>query len=116
MANAEKETRAEATARDEAEDRVRKANVALAAAAQEAAEAGAGLSAAVTRDVPRMLVEVQPNQQISHEDVSYYGVGYPFAPEGQTKNDEVWLDGPVALTYMMSGQVIVKAQAPRGDA
>lgn len=117
MANdAPKETQAEATERASAEERVQKANLALAAAAQEAAEAGAGLSAAVTRDVAPMLVEVNPNNTIGHGDKQYFGEGYPLAPEGHKGNDTVTLEGPVALALMMQGVVTVKGTAPKGDA
>lgn len=66
-------------------------------------EAEPGLPVTVTRDVPRMTVELLPNTTISEGGVAYYGEGYSGAPEGHTGNDQVLLDGPNAIALVQSG-------------
>jgi hypothetical protein len=99
------------TEREAAEKRMADARVTLAAAAQEAAEAGSGLAAATMRDIPDVIVEVLPNNSVSHNDKTYYGVGYPFAPDGHTKADTLKLEGPTAMALMASGHVVIQGTA-----
>lgn len=97
----------EAAARKRAEE----AQDALRAAQEEAAEASSGLAAAVTRDIPTMLVEVRPGNTISHNNESYYGEGYPLAPDGHKGSDTVELDGPTAIALLQAGYVTIRGAA-----
>jgi hypothetical protein len=95
----------------EAKKRLADAQAALEEARQEAADAGAGLAAVTTRGIPEMIVEVAPGNTVSHDGETYYGEGYPFAPEGHKGNDELSLDGPTAIALMQGGHVRVKGAA-----
>lgn len=95
----------------EARARLEEAQGKLAEAAREAAEATSGLQAVTTRNIPEMEVEVLPGNTVSHNGESYYGEGYPLAPEGHKGNDTLSLDGPTAIALMQSGHVTVKGAA-----
>lgn len=66
-----------------------------------------GLPVTVTRDVPPIMVEVLPGNTISEGGKSYYGEGYPSAPEGHEGNDRVTLDGPTAIALVQSGHASI---------
>jgi hypothetical protein len=83
-------------ARLEAEAKLEEARVALDVAAQAASDAQAGLVAVVSRDVPRVIVEVLANNVMCHEGESY-GEG-----------DEFAIGGADAISLMQQGHVIIK--------
>jgi hypothetical protein len=90
----------EAQERKAAEERLAEAQEKLAAAQEEAAEANQGLVAMVTRDVPRVLVEVKEGHNVS--DVTTQEMKYG--------GDTLELDGPTAIALMQAGQVIIKGE------
>lgn len=100
-----------APSQEDAQQRYDEAQEALQAAAQEAADAGQGLAAAVTQNIPEMEVEVMPNHSISHNDTVYFGEGYPLAPEGHEGGDTLTLEGPTALALLQAGAVRIKGEA-----
>ena len=71
----------------------------MAQAQQEAAEAGTGLAATVTRDVPRMRVRVLADQEVKADDTLY------------TEGDTLELDGPTAIALLQMGHVEVEGTA-----
>lgn len=87
--------------RKAAEARLAEAEAKLAEAQQEAAEANQGLVAMVTRDVPRVLVEVKEGCVVS--DVT--------TQELKQGGETLELDGPTAIHLMQSGMVIIKGEA-----
>ena len=86
--------------RKAAEKRMQEAQEKLEAAQQEAAEANQGLVAMVTRDVPRVRVEVKEGCVVS--DVTTQKL-----VEG---GGELELDGPTAIALMQAGQVQIKGE------
>lgn len=90
----------EAQERKAAEKRLEEANAKLEEAKQEAAEANQGLVAMVTRDVPRVRVEVKEGCVVS--DVT--------TQELKAEGEELELDGPTAIALMQAGQVIIKGE------
>jgi hypothetical protein len=97
--------------REEAQRRFDEAQEALQQAQQEAAEAGQGLAATVTQNIPEMGVEVLPGNSVSHNNEVYYGEGYPLAPEGHEGGDRLTLDGPTALALLQAGTVRITGEA-----
>ena len=75
-----------------------------AAAAQEAADNNQGMVASVTRDVPRVRVEVFPGNTCSVE-VS------PGVTQGFTEGEEFEMDGPTAIAAMSAGHIVIKGTA-----
>lgn len=86
--------------RKAAEEKLAEAEAKLAEAQQEAAEAQQGLVAMVTRDVPRVKVEVKEGCVVS--DVTTQKL-----VEG---GGELELDGPTAIALMQAGQVVIKGE------
>lgn len=92
--------KSEAQERKAAEKRVEETREALEKAQQEAAEANQGLVALVTRDVPRVLVEVKDGNTVS--DV--------LSGELKQGGETLELDGPTAISLMQLGHVVIKGE------
>lgn len=90
----------EAQERKAAEKRLAEAQAQLEQAQQEAAEANQGLVAMVTRDVPRVRVEVKEGCFVSDVDTQTLKGG----------GEELELDGPTAIALMQAGQVMIKGE------
>lgn len=84
--------------RAKAQEKLEEAQKKLAVAQEEAAAAGA-VAAAVTRDIPEMVVEVLPGGEVKHGDKLY--------TEGETLS----LAGPTAVALLQGGYVSIKGSA-----
>lgn len=88
-----------AAEREKAQDKLAAAQENLAKAQEEAAEAGATLAAVVTREVPDMIVEVLPGNEVKHGDKLY------------TEGQKVSLEGPTAVALLQMGHVMIRGSA-----
>lgn len=96
--------------RRDAEAKLADARARLEEAQQAAAEAGSGLAAVTTRNIPEMEVEVLPGNTVSHNGVTYYGEGYSIAPD-EHAGSRLTVDGPTALALMQAGHVRIAGAA-----